>query len=290
MRKPFNKKTIEKFEVIKEQYQIEGAMTLRRIYYVLLGKGLQKPGKERYILLSKTLLKAREKGYISWNVIIDKTRRIDQRQTFEDFDEIFDLACETYVKDSMKLYQDKHVEVWIEKDAISNNVARVTWALDIPLIIGKGWVSGSFNKKSADRIIEIQQNNLSVVILYISDFDPEGEHIPKKVREKLTLYGCDPDKLDIRKIALRKKQINQFNLQANIGFKVSIEHKKKAYVKDFIKQYGEVQYEIDAMTNEQLEKILVNELKKLIDFDIPGTSDQECREEVKDWLKEHYTQ
>ena len=284
----FYPKTIKKFEAIKEQYQIEGAMTLRRIYYVLLGKGLQKPGKEPYKSLSKILLKAREQGYIGWNVIIDKTRRIDQRQTFENFDEIFELVCRTYVKDSMRLYQDRHVEVWIEKDAISNNVAQITWDLDIPLIVGKGWVSGSFNYESADRIIERQQNNLCVVILYITDFDPEGEHIPKKVEEKLALYGCDPDKLDIRKIALRKKQIQQFNLQSNTGFKVSPDHKKKAYVQDFIKKYGEVQYEIDAMTNDQLERILVKELKKLIDFDIPKRSDQECREEVKDWLDKHY--
>lgn len=36
----FYKKSLEKFRIIKEQYKIEGSMTLRRIYYVLLGKGL----------------------------------------------------------------------------------------------------------------------------------------------------------------------------------------------------------------------------------------------------------
>lgn len=284
----FYKSNLKKFETIKEQYRIEGAMTLRRIYYVLLGKGLQKPGESSYQSLSKTLLKAREQGGIDWDIIIDKTRRIDQRQTFDSFDEIFDVACQTYVKDSMKIYQDKHVEVWVEKDAISNNITQITWDLDVPLVVGRGWVSGSFNWESARRIREIQQNNLRVAILYLSDFDPEGEHIPKKVEEKLTLYGCNPDKLDIRKIALSQKQIQQFNLQSNIGFKVSADHKKKAYVQDFIKQYGEVQYEIDAMTNIDLQKILVKELKKLIDFDIPRRSDQECREEVRNWLDRHY--
>jgi len=285
----FYKSTLKKFEAIKEQYKIEGAMTLRRIYYVLLGKGLQKPGKDRYNSLSKTLLKAREEGYIDWNVIIDRTRRIDQRQTFDNFDEIFDVACRTYVKDSMELYQDRHVEVWIEKDAISNNVAQITWDLDVPLVVGRGWVSGSFNYESADRIREIQkEKDLAVVILYISDFDPEGEHIPKKVEEKLSLYGCNPDKFDIRKIALSQKQIQQFNLQSNIGFEVSADHKKKAYVQDFIKKYGEVQYEIDALSNDELERILVKELKSLIDFDIPGKSDKECREEVRNWLDRHY--
>ena len=70
----FYKKSLKKFQIIKEQYKIEGSMTLRRIYYVLLGKGLVKPspktGKKSspYKDLSELLLKAREEGEIDWHL------------------------------------------------------------------------------------------------------------------------------------------------------------------------------------------------------------------------------
>ncbi|GAJ13280.1 unnamed protein product, partial [marine sediment metagenome] len=125
----FIKKSFKKFKVIKEQFLIEGPMTLRRIYYVLLGKGLVKPSGKKgspYKNLSKLLVKAREEGELDWKVIVDRTRRIIQRLTFPDYDEAFRWICEHYRKDSM-LLQKNYVEVWIEKDAISGNVTNVTW-------------------------------------------------------------------------------------------------------------------------------------------------------------------
>lgn len=284
----FYPKTIKKFETIKEQYQIEGAMTLRRIYYVLLGKGLVSNSKYAYDNLSKQLLKARKEHYLDWDIIIDRSRRIEQRQTFESFDEIFETACRTYVKDSMELYQDKHIEIWIEKDAIAGNVTAITWLLDVPVVIGRGWTSGTYIYNLSKRVKEYETKDQVVVVLYLSDFDAEGEHIPKVVERDLKLYGCNPQSFRLKKIALTKPQIKSLNLQSNPAFKFNKKQKKTAYVQEFKKNYGEVQYHIDAMTNIDLEKILVKELKKVIDFDIPKKSDQECREEVKDWLDKHY--
>ncbi|MBA7483360.1 hypothetical protein ES707_18874 [subsurface metagenome] len=284
----FYKKSLEKFRVIKEQFKIEGSMTLRRIYYVLLGKGLVKPSGKKdspYINLSKLLLEAREEGGLDWKIIVDRTRNIIQRLTFPDYGEAFKWICEHYRKDSM-LLQKKYCEVWIEKDAISGNVTNETWFIDVPLIVGRGWGSGTCHHDAYERISEIGKKKLLVKVLYISDFDPEGFHIPKVLKTKLKLYGLENFKVE--RIALTEEQIKEFGLKKNVGFKISKKQREKEYVRDFIEKYGEVQYEIDALPVAELNKILKSELEKLIDFDIPETSDKESREEVETWLEEHY--
>jgi hypothetical protein len=282
----FYAKTLEKFEIIKQQYQIEGAMTLRRIYYVLLGKGLQSPGQAAYQNLSQQLLKAREQGYLPWAVMVDRARRIDQRFTFINFDKAFRWIREEYRKNSM-LHQKNYVEVWIEKDAVSSIVVDTTWDLDVPLIVGRGWASGTFIHNATPRISETGgRKKLQVVILYISDLDPEGEHIPRVVERKLKRYGYPY--VEVKKIALNFDQVKEFSLQSNIGFKINEKQREKRYVREFLDRYGEVQYELDALSNIELSRILENELKSLIDFDIPKISDEQSRLEVKKWLDEHY--
>lgn len=285
----FRKKTLEKFRIIKEQYKIEGSMTLRRIYYVLLGKGLVKPSGKKdspYVNLSKLLLKAREEGELDWKIIVDRTRRIIQRLTFSDYDEAFKWICKHYRRDSM-LLQKKYCEVWIEKDAISGNVANETWFIDVPLVVGRGWGSGTCHHDAYERISEIskEEKKLQVDVLYISDFDPEGFHIPEVLKTKLKLYGLEDFK--VKRIALTLEQIKKFGLKKNVGFTISREQREKEYVRDFIEKYGVVQYEIDALPVAGLNKILKEELEKLIDFDIPEISDEESREEVEDWVEEY---
>ena len=271
----FSKKFLKKFEVIKQQYDIEGQMTLRRIYYLLLSKGLQSVGQGAYQYLSKKLLEAREEGYLDWDVLIDRARRVDQRLTFRDFNQAFNWMCEEYRKDSM-LHQKNYVECWIEKDAVSSTVSNVTWGLDVPLVVGRGWASGTFVHNAVPRIWSAGEK-LQVVILFISDHDPEGDHIPKVVERKLKQYGCPG--VQVKKIALSPEQVKKFNLQSNIGFKISKKQREKRYVQEYLSKYGEVQYEVDALSNIELTRILENELKSLIDFTIPKVSDKESAEE-----------
>lgn len=158
----FYKKSLEKFRIIKEQYKIEGAMTLRRIYYVLLGKGLVRPSGKKdspYVSLSELLLKAREEGELDWKIIVDRTRNIIERLTFPNYNSAFTWLCENYRKNSM-LLQKNYCEVWIEKDAISGNVAKETWDIDVPLVVGRGWGSGTCHHDAYERISKLSKKRL----------------------------------------------------------------------------------------------------------------------------------
>jgi len=280
-RKPFAKKVLKRIEIIKEAYNIEGSMTLRRCFYILVGKREIKNSKSSYQGLSKLFVKARELNYLGWYIIEDRHRAIIERTTYSNFDKAFDVLCEYYRKNSM-LLQDTYVEIWVEKDAISGVVSNLTWDLDVPLIVGKGFSSITYIKEASDRF---KEQDKPIIILYISDFDPEGEFFPKKVKEKLDLYGCENVK--IKKIILTKSQIKKYKLPSNKDFKIKPEQKKKQYVKDFIKANGEIQIELDALSNIDLSEILESELKKLLDLNLPEKSDRESSEEVEEWKEEN---
>ena len=49
-----------------------------------------------------------------------------------------------------------------------------------------------------ERISEMGKKRQVVVVLYISDFDPEGFHIPEVLKTKLKLYGLPDPKGGIR--------------------------------------------------------------------------------------------
>ncbi len=278
---PFTKKVLRRFDILKEAYKEEGGMTVRRCFYILVGKNEISNSKSSYQKLSQCLVKARELGYVDWDLIVDRHRTILKRNTYTRFEDIFDVACETFRKDSME-QQANYVEVWIEKDAVSSIIYDFTHNLDIPLFVGKGFSSITYLKKASDRF---KQKDKPCIILYISDFDPEGEFFPKKVEQKLIQYGCENFTVD--KIILTKSQRDKHNLLSNKDFTIKDKHKLKEYVRDFISKNGEIQIELDALSNKILVGILKDRVQKLLDLDLPKISDQESLEEVEAWKKEN---
>lgn len=289
MKTPFGKINLERIEIIKRAYEIEGRMTLRRCFYVLYGKGKLKNSKSAYQSLSRVFLKARELGYLDWDIIEDRHRQILKRTTYSDFDTAFDILCKYYRKDSM-LLQNNYVEVWVEKDAVAGIVYDLTYGLDVLLLVGKGFVSGTHLKKASDRFKEIDK---PITILYISDYDCEGEFFKRKAEEKLKEYGCE--NVRIKKILLTKPQIKKYKLLINYisDKKLGEEQLRKNYVQEFIKNNkdlgnsGKIQVELDALSNIELKEILQKELDLLIDNKIVELSDNESLREVEKWKKKN---
>ncbi len=279
--KGFSKKVLERFAVLEKAYGEEGSMTVRRCFYILVGKNLIKNSTGSYQLLSQHLVKARELGVVDWNLITDRHRTFLKRYTSNCFEDAFEEVCKDYRKNSM-LLQDNYVEVWVEKDAVSGVIYEFTYGLDVPLFVGKGFSSVTYLKKASDRFAS---QDKPCTILYVSDFDPEGEFFPKKVVEKLEKYGSD--NFTVKKIALTKKQIKENKLPSNLDFTIKPKHLLKKYVQDFVNDNGEIQIELDALSNKVLLSIIEKELKKLIDFNIPVESDRESSREVAKWREDN---
>lgn len=282
MEKTFTEKVLKRFEVLKQQYKIEGAMTLRRCFYILVGKGMITNKLSSYQDLSKKLKKARLLGYIPYKYIIDTGRNIYKRNTYSIFDEAFKELCKNYKKDSMSL-QNKHIEVWIEKEAIANVIYPLTYPYDISLVVSKGFTSVTFLYEASKRFKECGKD---VIILFVSDFDCEGEYIPKVVLDELeNNHSCK--NITIKKVLLNHNDIETYGLISNKGYKIKERQKGKAYVRDFIDKYGEVQYELDALPTPNLKKKITEAILDEIDVEVVKKSDEESISEVEEWKKEN---
>lgn len=277
------KKSLERIEIIKKQYKIEGAMTIRRIYYIFLGKELG----VTYHRLCGIVKEARLKGLIDWEMINDGMRHIYKRATRCNFQEAFEDCCENYRKNSMEL-QKKNIEIWSEKDTVINTLYQISCDLDIPLVDSKGFSSITFRKELADRV---NASKKPFIILYISDYDPEGNHFPNLVRE--TLYKFDCKNFKIEKLILTKKQIDDNDLRwIKIKWKNIKKQLEKQYVRDYLKENNMTpdnvkKVELDALPNNIMQEILKKRLNKLIDEELAKQSDKESLEEVKNWKKEN---
>ena len=103
-------------------------LTLRQIYYQLVGKGCIENKVSQYTMLSHLIKWARIDGFISWEDIEDRIRAFHDLRGFinkESFisQEIDDFLI-GYRRDLLQT-QDKNIEVWIEKDALSSVFTRV---------------------------------------------------------------------------------------------------------------------------------------------------------------------
>jgi hypothetical protein len=107
------------------QYNIK--LTVRQIYYRLVAAGYIKNSRSAYNTLDKALTNARLEGEILFSAIEDRTRQFQSGDhgfvSPEDFVERAFLNLkhlDSLYESPYWLDQPEHVEVWVEKDALSS--------------------------------------------------------------------------------------------------------------------------------------------------------------------------
>jgi hypothetical protein len=100
-----------------------------------------------------------------------------------------------------------------------------------------------------------------LVLLVLSDFDPEGEDIGRSfaqsMRDDFGITSIVPTK-----VALTGDQVHQLQLPPNLTAKVSSSRSK-----GFIKRHGENVFELEAIPPATLQNLLRNAIDSVIDVD-----------------------
>ena len=91
---------------------------------------------------------------------------------WSDLDDFMLTVKDAYNKDVWE-YQDKYIEVFLEKDALSGIFADITQLYGITLCVGRGYNSWSAYKEANNRFKAMAK---PVTILYFGDFDPFGDY------------------------------------------------------------------------------------------------------------------
>jgi len=179
-----NKERLSIINGIIEEYQEQGyVLTLRQLYYQLVSRDVVPNKQSEYSKLSTLLKEGRMAGIVDWEAIEDRLRKPSSPASFENPEEILKAAINQYAL-PRQAGQKTYVEVWVEKDALSGVLKRVTEKYHVPILVNRGYSSASAMFDSYQRFKDAHEEGKAVKILYLGDYDPSGMDMIRDIRER----------------------------------------------------------------------------------------------------------
>ncbi len=271
-----NKLKLEGINGIIEEYRQGGyVLTLRQLYYQLVSRAVIDNKQTEYRKLSVLLKEGRMAGIVDWDSIEDRLRVPQLPYWCHDPQGAVDDAANQYRVDRQK-GQRNYTEVWVEKDALSGVLSRVTEKYHVRLLVNRGYGSATAIHDAYRRFMRVISNDDSrkVNLLYLGDHDPSGLDMIRDVRVRISemmlnsesnYYFNDSDIDDffsVKHIGLTTDQIRKYRPPENPA-KVT-DPRAKWYTKN----YGHSSWEVDALNPKVLNELLVSEIESLMDMDL----------------------
>lgn len=264
-----NKKNKELLKIVNEiikEYSMQGyKLTLRQLYYQLVSRDIIPNQQKEYAKLSGLLVKGRMGGVVDWDAIEDRTRSPYVPYWVHDVEDAINDAIIQFRFNRQK-DQDVYIEVWVEKDALSGVLKKITSYYHINLMVNRGYSSCSAMHDAFKRLKLQEDSGKKTHILYLGDHDASGLDMIRDIKERLEEFGVYPL---VKHIGLTMEQINKFSPPPNPA-KIT-----DPRAKWYIEKFGEVSWEVDALDPETLHKLVKKNVEELINM-----------EKFKDLLKE----
>jgi hypothetical protein len=247
---------------ICESYRKQGyKLTLRQLYYQLVSKGIIPNTDKEYKKLSDILVKGRMSGIVDWDAIEDRTRVPKLDYAVDDIADAIDDTISQYKLDRLS-DQDIYIEVWCEKDAISNILRRITDKYHVRLMINKGYSSASAMYTASKRFKAFGRNKKKY-ILYLGDHDPSGLDMIRDIGDRLATFGVHLDTDDgyPQHLGITREQVEEFNPPPNPA---KITDPRAAW---YIEEHGDTSWEVDALDPATLNGLVEDSIIEIIDID-----------------------
>jgi hypothetical protein len=233
---------IDQANEIIEEYQAQGySLTLRQLYYQFVARGLVPNAQLQYKRIGSVINDARLAGLIDWTAIEDRTRNLVALSHWSSPTEIVRAAVESYQRDHWE-DQPHHVEVWIEKDALTGVIADICDDLDVAYFSCRGytsqsemWVAGQRLRRQARRF----GNTKPVTIFHLGDHDPSGLDMTRDIQDRLDMFTGG--RVKVERIALNMDQVRQYNPPPNPAKLTD------SRVGPYIEEFGDESWELDAL-------------------------------------------
>jgi hypothetical protein len=242
---------------ICDDYSEQGYnLTLRQLYYQLVARGHIANSQKEYKRVGSIINDGRMAGLIDWDYITDRTRSLSSLATWSSPESIVRAVAEQYREDRWR-DQPEYVEVWVEKEALADVVARAADARQVPYFCCRGYVSQSEMWAAGQRLVEREDRGKKVTIVHLGDHDPSGLDMTRDIRDRLTLFGSYAT---VRRIALNMDQIEQYQPPPNPA-KIT-DSRAEAY----IEEYGPESWELDALDPATLNALITDEIGLHLDL------------------------
>lgn len=290
-----NKNRIVLINDIIEDYNSQGyKLTLRQLYYQLVSKDIIPNRIEEYQKLSTLLNKGRMCGYVDWDAIVDRTRNPKKPYWEESPKSAIENTLHYYALDRHAV-QDVKIEVWIEKDALSEIIYRAIYPYHITMMVNRGYSSATAMYESYKRFSKAICEEKKCVIFYMGDHDPSGLDMIRDIKERLVemlLFGDSikgvsfddydeakewiDERFEVKPLALTTQQVRLYNPPPNPA-KLQDPRATK-----YVEEFGYTSWEVDALNPKTLNKIITDNIESYIDI---GLHEQIIEREKEDKRK-----
>lgn len=247
---------------ITDAYQAKDlVLTQRQLYYQLVAKGMIPNAMEVYKRLALFTTDARYAGLIDWDAIEDRGRKSERKGQWTGIKDLINSAMRSYRK-HRRDDQEYYIELFCEKQALEGVLKPLADKYHIHFGANKGYSSSSAMYALYERVLDQINEGKKVVILYLGDHDPSGKDMVRDIYSRITEFLVEGDYLDtdeemidtydmfkVDALALTMDQINEFSPPPNPA-KIK-DPRAKAYIAEF----GNISWELDALTPEALIEI-----------------------------------
>ena len=218
-----------------------------------------------YDATSDLITRLRLNGEIPWEAFDDPTRPLKEFRSFRDARQFVSHQTSRlftgYWRELLQS-QPNHIEVVCEKNTIYHMVLRITEKYQIPTSSGRGFNSIDPWHDLYERYEASEKKRLIVIVL--SDFDPEGEMIPI-VGGRTLRDDFDVDKCTIIKAGVTREQIDLHDLPP-----MNFAKESSPNFKWFLdRNYGDSNvYELEALEPEVMLEDLDAVIRGVLDIDL----------------------
>lgn len=271
------------------QYRGYWPLTERMVFYRLISSPLIKaphwkkngnPNKKQvdvYAAIGRTLKWLRIHDKVPWSAITDEHRILSDKQGFESIDSFVESEIYWFLNGYRKCLaskQENYIEVWIEKNTLYHIVQPVVDRLCRRTIVCRGYNSISFQTDYYDRATEAIMRGQKPIILYFGDWDPSGCDMPYAILKTLEY------ELGLTNIGFYRCGINPDHFDSLQADPVPVKG-TDSRAKNFIKDHGNIAYELDAFEPSELQALVQTSLEAFTNMDaIEADKAEEEKEKI----------
>lgn len=268
---------------VLEEYREQGyKLTLRQLYYQLVSRDIIPNSVRAYMKIGNVVNRGRLAGFIDWAMIEDRLRIPQSRNHWDSPKQIIEAAAETYYR-SRWADQRNYIEVWVEKDAVSNIIQPVCQEYDVTFMANRGYSSQSAMYDAAKRYEAAHFEGKTITLIYFGDHDPSGIDMTRDIRDRMGLFleyrelvAEENIIIQVDRVALNMDQVRQYHPPENPAKMTD------SRFQSYVNRYGDKSWELDALEPKVLEQLVEDTIKAFIDRD-PWT-------EVEDEEADHQAQ
>jgi hypothetical protein len=258
---------------ICEDYRGQGYdLTLRQLYYQLVARAVIENTFQSYKKLGTLIDNARLAGLLDWSFIVDRTRNAYRTDGIDTSPEDAIITAAEGYERALWDTQPNHVEVWIEKEALSGIAQRAAQGVRTIYFSCRGYGSQSEMYAAGKRFAAYGRDGKNNYVIHLGDHDPSGIDMTRDIQDRLQMFA-GPYAPEVRRIALNMDQVEQYNPPPNFAKMTD------SRFADYQARFGDESWELDALDPNTLVSLITDEVRGLIDPD--AWAEAEEREETE---------